>query len=570
MHAKFTIAIIGCGLSGTSLLCQLVNRLDHNAISGRLSPDAIRVIVFEKGSQMGPGMPHNTAFVHPYHITNMCAEHMSIFHDRSGDFQIWMERNRADLMNRFPNLFAQGSDQPGNGNFCNHYPRALVGAYLTDRLIYHVARGTDLGMQIDLHRHTEVVDLAEAPNHVNVQAVDRENGKTQQYKVDRAVFSTGHWFGKSSTKGYFPSPWPADRLLQNIPRGSNVAIIGTSLSAIETALTLTAEGRFVREKDQTLTYQQPQNPRKLTLFSRNGLLPTVRGKFGSYRNQILTPAKITDLLSQKPGQLRLNTLFELFDAELRQAYGQPFDWRSQLDATVAPSERLVQSIATANNGDGPEGEVIWQTILHQVLPFVRELYLSLSIVERKRFEKRFKTPFFIFAAPQPIINAQKLLALLKTDSVHIYRLAKPHGWNRNHITQSYTFDYIDSLGKKRRESYPYVVDARGQQISWHNNPSALVRKLHKTGTIQTTEIRVEGHGTKDGGKVNNSIETYDVGSVWIDPETHAVMQIDTSGAHKPSERIFAVGAMTRGQIINASMAQGLAESANRIVNSLMQ
>lgn len=570
MPEKLTIAIIGCGLSGTSLLCQLVSRLDQNDFLGNLSPDAIRLIVFEKGSLMGPGMPHNAEFVHSYHITNMCAEHMSIFHDRPGDLQNWMEQNIRDLNQRYPELFTEPVDQSQHSEVCNHYPRELVGAYLMDRFNSHLELGTELGMLIDLHAHTEVIDLRVKKNHVSLQAVDLKNGEPWKCEVDRAVISTGHWFRESKKKGYFSSPWPASRLIHEIPAGSRVAIIGTSLSAIETALTLTADGCFVRENDQTLVYQKSQNPCNATLFSRNGLLPTVRGQIGSYQNQILTPEKITELLIQKPGQLSLDYLFALFDAELRHAYGQAFDWQAQLDATVLPSERLARSIATAKNGDGPDGGVIWQTVLHQVLPFVRDLYLSLSIAERKRFEKRYRTPFFVLAAPQPIINAQKLLALIQAGSVNICRLAYGHRWDPDHQPQSYTFDHIDSQGTVHRESFPYVVDARGQQISWNDNPSRLARNLRRSGIAQTTEIRVTCPDSASGKDGTNSAETYDVGSVWIDPETHGLMQIDSSGAHAPSERIFAVGAMTRGQIIDASMAQSLAESANRIVSQLFR
>jgi len=564
-----TIAIIGCGLSGTSLFCQLVERFHCHSASGKLDPDSIRVIVFEKGSLMGPGMPHNAEFVQPYHITNMCAEHMSIFHDRPGDFQTWMVQNRDELESRYPALCAELIGFTGLRTTCNHYPRALMGAYLSHRFNSYVERGRELGMQIDPLANAEVSDIQEKRNHVSILVGNLANGSAQEFPVDRAVIATGHWLNKTRGAGYFPSPWPADRLLQNIPTGSRVAIIGTSLSAIETALTLTADGHFVHEADQTLAYQHPQHPRKPALFSRNGLLPSVRGRIGTYRNRVLTPQKLTDLRNQKTAQFNLDTLFELFNAELLQAYGQPFDWRTHLDTRIPPAERLARSIATARHGDGPEGDVIWQTVLHQLLPFVRDLYLGLSIGERKRFEKQFKTPFFVFAAPQPIINAQKLLALIKADSVHIHRLAKTHRWPQGDHTRAYTVDYIDGLGKQRRESYPYVVDARGQQVSWRDNPSILARNLLRTGVVQTTEIRVERDDAGDGGDGTGSPETYNVGSVCINPETHAVIQVDPYGNFHPSHRIFALGAMTRGQIIDTSMAQSLAESANRIVSQVL-
>ena len=64
--------------------------------------------------------------------------------------------------------------------------------------------------------------------------------------ADRVLLATGHWFETDDRDRYFTSPWPAEKLLSSIPKGAKVAVIGTSLSAIETLLTLTSEGKFIR------------------------------------------------------------------------------------------------------------------------------------------------------------------------------------------------------------------------------------------------------------------------------------------------------------------------------------
>jgi len=62
--------------------------------------------------------------------------------------------------------------------------------------------------------------------------------------------------------------------------------------------------------------------------------------------------------------------------------------------------------------------------------------------------------------------------------------------------------------------------------------------------------------------------SYKTGSIWIDPETHLVMQrvVDTKIAK--SGMIYAVGAMTRGQIIDASMAHGIVQATSRIADNV--
>jgi hypothetical protein len=63
------------------------------------------------------------------------------------------------------------------------------------------------------------------------------------------------------------------------------------------------------------------------------------------------------------------------------------------------------------------------------------------------------------------------------------------------------------------------------------------------------------------------LHTYKTGSIWIDPETHHVIRKPPNKIPVNSNSIYAVGAMTRGQIIDASMAHGIVKSTARIANS---
>jgi hypothetical protein len=54
--------------------------------------------------------------------------------------------------------------------------------------------------------------------------------------------------------------------------------------------------------------------------------------------------------------------------------------------------------------------------------------------------------------------------------------------------------------------------------------------------------------------------------MWIDPETHHVMRQASDNKPTRSKTICAVGAMTRGQIIDASMAHGIVQSTAAIAS----
>ena len=93
------------------------------------------------------------------------------------------------------------------------------------------------------------------------------------------------------------------------------------------------------------------------------------------------------------------------------------------------------------------------------------------------------------------------------------------------------------------------MDARGQDRFYDKNPDPLAQRLLNSGTVE-----IEPANSKDAGS----------GSLWVDPRTHRVKRrVQDKTVHR-SECIYAVGAMTRGQIIDASMAYGSAISTGTI------
>ncbi|MGD2269723.1 MAG: hypothetical protein PVI06_04930, partial [Desulfobacterales bacterium] len=350
--------------------------------------------------------------------------------------------------------------------------------------------------------------------------------------------------------------------------GEKVAVIGTSLSAIETVLTLTSDGQFVLNDSAEITYAPSRNPRKFVLYSRRGLLPKVRGKMGRYKNKFLTIENVQRLSAVNHNGLSLEAMFQLLNSELQAAYGHPFEWAEVLNPGRRPADLLEKYLKDAKNGDGPDGELIWQTVLHQAFPMARKFYLKLTLEDKKRFDKDYTTLFFTHAAMQPAINAEKLLALMKAGIAAVFKLGVDYQFLKNDITGCYEFIYQNSRGKLRRDVYRYVVNARGQEKSLETNPSALVKNLLSSGAIQIEERR---HGPitarppqKGASDPAAGLHSYKTGSIWIDPHTHGIMKKGSDGRGTPSNAIYAVGAMTRGQIIDASMAHGIAQSTATI------
>jgi uncharacterized NAD(P)/FAD-binding protein YdhS len=555
------------------MLCHFVRKLQDAADRGLLPKTRIGIRIFEKQDVFGPGFPHCDRYVMPYHITNMCDGDMGILDGRREDFRDWVENNCSLLQERFRDFGVEFSKPDTNPDRCNHYPRAVMGDYLKTRFQEAVATACKLGIKLKLHAGCEVTDIKEKGRQVSITAKDLGTGVHFLKNSDCVLLATGHWFEQTDQEHYFPSPWPADKLLRSIPAGADVAVIGTSLSAIETALTLTADGEFVRADSGRLIYRPSNNPRKISLYSRGGMLPKVKGRNGRYRNRFLTPENVERLLSENQGRLSLELIFELLNSDLEAAYGRSFDWEGIVNPVGSHAQLLQHYLNDAGTGDGPGGELIWQTVFHQSFPLARMLYLSLTPADRKRFDENYTTLFFIHAATQPSINAEKLLALIKSKIVRVFKLGGSYRFLRNDTSGCYEFHYRDTEGRAKRDAYRYVVNARGQEKSIETDPSELTANLLRSGTAVIQEhLLMEpaaSSGCRCAAAQKSAQHSYKTGSIWIDPESHRIMRKDSDMTATASDAIYAVGAMTRGQILDASMAYGLALSTAGIAQELV-
>jgi uncharacterized NAD(P)/FAD-binding protein YdhS len=566
---SFNFAIVGGGLTGTAMLYQIVEKVRRNIDPSAVKSSRIKIQIFEKQETFGPGFPHCDRNVMPFHITNMCAKDMGIRSGNPADFQEWVIHHQNNLKERCPCL----DDGSFNQGRCNHYPRAIMGAYLKDRFQEAHREAKALGLVVELYSRSEVIDLEEQRDKIHLTVKNLLSGSIFSCIADRVLLATGHWFGEKERNHYFPSPWPAKNLLHRIPEGEKIAVIGTSLSAIEVVLTLTSNGQFVRDDTDKLVYVPPPNPRRFALYSRRGLLPKVRGKMGKYRNRFLTREKLESLIVENQGNLTLEAVFQLLNSDLEAAYGHAMNWKAVVSPTRPPAECLQQYLEDAIHGDGPDGELIWQTVLHQSFDMAREIYLRLSLEDRERFDKTYTSIFFTHAATQPAINAEKILALMKSGLVEVFNLGRDYQFVKNDTKDGYEFIYTDSSGKTKRDAYRYVVNARGQAKSIQTDPAPLTKNLLKRGMVQIEEAQSVQQGNIQSHRSVNQpktkLHTYKTGSMWIDPKTHQTMRRVSGKTTAQSNAIYAVGAMTRGQIIDASMAQGIVQSTARIANRLV-
>lgn len=568
MGQIYSLAIIGCGLTGTSMLCQFISMLKNKIARNDKGLKNIKIIIFEKNSDMGPGLPYEEKNIFPFHISNMPAQDMSIFADRPNDLIDWFFNQQAQLEVQYPKLIPFLPADRFNHSSNLYLPRMVMGEYLRSRFDDALEMAAQIGIQVVVQNRCTVIDIKEKVDRFIVITSDQFGNGIKKIVSERVLLATGHWFGTNKQPGYFPSPWPAKKLLAKIPMGANVAVMGTSLSAIDTVLTLFSEGDFSRDNHGTLTYSPAKNTRRVTLFSRKGFLPKVRGTIGTYQNHFFSVSRLNHLVDQQKGCLRLEDLFYLLKKEIETAYNTSIDWKAILSPQNDPISILRKDIQQAQKGDNPDGDILWQTILSQAISFIKQAYLNLRPSHRYWFETDFKSAFMAHAAGIPLINAEKILAFMESGVLKLNKLGD--SYQLKHLSESFGFEmcFQDDTGKLNCETYYFVVDARGQSTSYRSNPSKLAKNLLDSGLVQieTRALDENDTGKPSWKKMPQTIET---GGLWIDPDSCRVIKKGMGKGVSISKNMFAIGIMNRGQVINASMAKECAVSASTVADCVL-
>jgi len=120
----------------------------------------------------------------------------------------------------------------------------------------------------------------------------------------------------------------------------------------------------------------------------------------------------------------LEDLFELLDRDLKQAYGRPFPWKDLTDPELTPKERLHEHILEARHGDGPMEISFDRRSCNRSSPWSANYTWLLPNRERCGSTEISAHSFFSYAAPMPMINAEKLLALMQSGIVVMRRLVE--------------------------------------------------------------------------------------------------------------------------------------------------
>lgn len=498
--------IIGAGVTGVGVLRGIAETLPQ-AGKDRLS----RVDIIERSEQIGAGMPHGHANNQPEHVLNVRIKDMEL---DPGDFPAWLDENRPIIKDRLERIFRDRADllcrrlsaeaRGGQAKLqerllaqalhkldttdrrIGHYSRIVYGWYLEDCFAQLCDRLRSMNVDVVLHGKTEATDLKPKTGSGYQVSMHSAQGQTE-IEADQVVLTTGHWQRDNATfQGQkIQNIWPSQNLVDELwdlsaklttKPSMNIAILGSSLSAIDALKTvISAGGGLIHEDTGKVQFHQPEllttlpggvsRQVKVDFISRNGLLPVVRGRQSNYTNQHLTLAAINKATQNGIKPLKLATVWKLLKKDLDAAYASyglsnPYkNWKSFTTRDSSdPFKQLATDLQQAEKGDAPDGTLIWQTVYIQAGDAFFEAYRHLTPVERKMFDTtQLTTEHFRKVGPIPQEVARELLALNREGFLSVKR--------------------TDALSPAANPTYDVILEGRGQERDHKANPSPLYRDV---------------------------------------------------------------------------------------------
>ena len=377
MKEVIRIGIVGGGPGGVSFLMQFIEEIKKNPLTS-----SVEVSVFEKTSDIGPGLPY--VFNDKSYILNLPKNSMEPIFGNAGNFTKWLSKEFSSLDHaEFP-------------------PRYYFGRYLNYLANETQKQAESLGVAVKFKTNCEVKDLQPFKQGKFQLKLSDESAQVFDY----IVLATGHmpstaYYHLNGKTGYYHNPWDQNSY-KNITTESNIGIIGTRLTAIDIAA----------------KFHQLGHRGKLMMASRSGLLPTVLAKvIPPYPLRYLTLDTFTHLTKAGLIPLKLDDLEELFWKELSAAEGKPINSAVLTNPykNMTSLQWMTKEISEAEAGPRP-----WQQVLFSLYPIVSEIWRMMAEPDQKRFLEDYYSLFMSYLAAFPLENAKLIQYLLQKEQLEVY------------------------------------------------------------------------------------------------------------------------------------------------------
>lgn len=441
-----SVAIVGTGPMGIYTLAGLLD-----------TQESLEITLFERGETAGIGLPYSPEAASRLMLANIASIEIPPLRQ---SYLAWLEAQPAEVLRSF--RIEEAIDER------SFTPRLLLGLYFRDAFSELVQRAQLKGHRVRVFEGCAVTDIGMDSGRVFVET---ETGRYPE-EFDRLVLATGHSFQQADAASrYFPNPY-SGLIAADVPAVS-VGIMGTSLSGIDAALAVAMQHGQLVGQGEALRYVPQGTGLKITLMSRNGLLPEA----DFYCPLPYEPLRVMTeaaLERCKASARPLDAVFDLFRAEISAA-DPAYATRIGLDALTVDSfaeayfaERLAadpfvwaeQNLCEVEANKAAKRTLGWRYAILRMHESVEGLVPEFSDSERERFAAGLKRVFIDNYAAVPPESIRRLLALHAAGVLTLTALGEDYTLEIGAVETRITtegagcnFDiFIDARGQKPLES----------------------------------------------------------------------------------------------------------------------
>ena len=587
----YDVAVVGAGAYGTAVLGQISLR----KINDDGQPN-FRILVVERGQDLGPGMPYSKYMTIPEHIVNIaggCTQITATYipYSERSDFMVWLRsltpEYRASL----------GIEEEKNTAWLyKPFPRFVVGLYLSNRFNQFVKALRRKGFTVDVRKLTTVTSLIPTRKFgENCYELDL-NGKSNVF-VKTLFVATGHWSHDRfpEFRCWIPSPFPPHVIQNRTKLGGNIGILGCSLWAIDAALTLSKKNEsfhWTNENgEDSLVYRPFKGAEEfqMTMYGCKAMLPQVMGvtvnKIFAYK--YLTPALFIPIIEASDGFLPLDDFWYLLKREIYDEVPHlrpylPDNWETvSLEEAVLKTrtflqanesiERLSKELEAATESLRSGVPLLLQNVFYQSYAIFDEALNYFSTEDRIRFEA-IQTELHLLIGPFPIQNAEKILALMTGGFLDIRRIGTNYyieeTSSKNGIKLSWRTDADGPL----EAIHDVMIDATGQKGAFEEDQSSLTKSLRKNNLLKDVLVPFrdsrESHNYQHHPNVvkRKDVCYYRAPGALIDINNFSLV----CASEKPCTPIYYMGPFSKGQIAFPQDMSVVTTAAERSVSDLVK
>lgn len=434
------------------------------------------ITVVEKLKEFGPG----NAYVDDLesNILNTKSEFITAIPDRPGHFYEWLTLNRDVWSKYYPNLTVDKS---------TYAPRSLFGLYMRDTFSDVCVIAESVGVKV-VRVNSEAMDIKKTKGG-NVITVYLSNGRS--LSANKVILACGTQsrsaFGPPYSHSIINNPYPTSKLRNEIDKYDDVAIVGARLSAIDAVISLMESG----------------HKGKISIHSRSGFFPYVRGTQGRYKNKYLNRSFIL----KNYEVITLSDLVCLYRMEHNNyLYENPEVANETVPVPYEPIDNLEGFIE--NEIEKSFSPRAWQAILYDTNSSIDLIWDRLVDSDKRDFFDLFYSKAISLRVSIPRENAYKILSYMKSGRVDFVSGKQFINVEDNKVNIS-----VDGVSRV----YDKAIYAVGSPRKISETDSLLLKNMLSGGLIREHEhggidVSSDSYGVfSSDGHISNDI--YAVGEI---------------------------------------------------------